>query len=300
MSSKTEAIPGFWLVLRRLLLAGLCLLLLGTFLIWRIDSPRVERFRMAMVDRAVPLLDWTLSPLSFAAGIVSDFQSYARVYEQNQELRRELQRMRDWQEVAIQLEQKNARLRALNNVRLSPRLSYVTGEVLTDSGSPFHQSALINIGLQDEISDGMAAMDDLGLVGRISGIGQRSARIVFITDINSRVPVLVQPSGQRGIVSGDNSGLPVLEFLEEASAVQAGDRVITSGDGGVFPSDLLVGQVLRAADGRLLVRPAADFRRLEYLRVLRTVEQPRIEGPGNLILPPSEEQSRAGPLGGGR
>ncbi|MFQ5623885.1 MAG: rod shape-determining protein MreC, partial [Paracoccaceae bacterium] len=104
---------------------------------------------MAVVDRIMPSLEWVLQPVNRVTRMVSDFQSYSRVYEQNQELRRELQRMKGWQEVALQLEQRNARLRALNNVRLSPRLTFVTGEVLTDSGSPFSQSALLNIGRQD-------------------------------------------------------------------------------------------------------------------------------------------------------
>ena len=68
--------------------------------------------------------------------MIDDFQSYARIYEQNQELRRELQQMKAWREAALQLEQKNARLLDLNQVRLDPQLTHVTGVVLADSGSP--------------------------------------------------------------------------------------------------------------------------------------------------------------------
>ena len=106
-------------------------------------------------------------------------------------------------EAALLLEQKNARLLDLNQVRLDPRLTHVTGVVLADSGSPFRQSVLLNVGARDGIIDGWATMDGLGLVGRISGVGEKTSRVILLTDSNSRVPVVVQPSGQRAILSGD-------------------------------------------------------------------------------------------------
>lgn len=224
---------------------------------------------MALVDRFVPTIDWTFGPINTVSRMVKDFQSYTRVYQQNQELREELQQMKGWHEAAIQLEQQNARLRELNNVRLSPRLTFVTGEILADSGSPFRQSGLVNIGSRDGVIEGAAAMDGLGLVGRVSGLAASSARILFVTDTSSRVPAIIRPSGQRTMVAGDNSTAPVLDFIEIPDEVKPGDRVVTSGAGGVFPPDLLIGQVTIGADGRTRVRPSADYRRLRYIRILR-------------------------------
>jgi rod shape-determining protein MreC len=241
---------------------------------------------MALIDRVVPSMDWAMAPVTWAVGVVEGFQSYARILEQNQELRRELQQMRAWREAALQLEQKNAKLLDLNQVRLDPRLTHVTGVVMADSGSPFRQSVLLNVGERDGIRDGWATMDGLGLVGRISGVGRTVSRVLLLTDASSRVPVLVQPSGQRAILAGDNSPLPPLDFLEKSDLVRPGDRVVTSGDGGVFPAGLLVGQVVQGADRRLRVAPAADYLRLEFLRVLRSHEAERIEEPGALIAPP--------------
>ncbi len=94
--------------------------------------------------------------------------------------------------------------------------------------------------------------------------------MILLTDTNSRIPVTIQPSGQHAILAGDNIGLPLLEFLETPELVRPGDRVVSSGDGGVFPAGLLVGQVVAGADRRLRVRLAADYERLEFLRVLRS------------------------------
>ena len=222
------------------------------FLVWRIDNARVEQLRVSLIDRLVPSFDWTVKPLAATARMIADLRAYSRVYEQNAELRRELQRMQGWREAALQLEQKNARLLALNNVRLNPRRTFVTGEVMADAGSPFRRSAMVNVGRVDGVEDGSAVMDGLGLVGRIAGVGEQSARVIFLGDGSSRVPAVVQPSGQRAMVSGDNSRAPVLEFIDQLDEVRPGDRVVSSGDGGLYPPDILIGQVVAGAG-----RPAA-------------------------------------------
>jgi len=144
-------------------------------------------------------------------------------------------------------------------VCLDPQLTYITGVVITDSGSPFRQSVLVNVGARDGIIDGWAAMDGIGLVGRISGVGQEISRVILLTDTSSRIPVTVQPSGQRAILAGDNTL--------------------------VFPPDLQVGQVARGTDGRLRVRLSADYERLKFLRVLRAQGHEVITDPGGLLAP---------------
>ena len=272
--------------IRRLLVGCLVLVLIAIFLLWRIDSPRAERIRAQLVDWVVPNMDWALVPVTETVNLVRGFQSYAALQRQNRELRDELQRMKAWKEAALQLGQENAKLLDLNKVRLDPALTVVTGQVLADSGSPFRQSVLLNVGgARDGIMDGWAVTDGLGLVGRISGVGDRSSRVLLLTDSASRVPVTIQPSGQRAVLSGDNSALPVLDFLEAPEEVRPGDRVISSGDGGVFPAGLLVGGVVLARDGRLRLRLAADYERLEFLRVLRSPPSESIDAPAGLIGP---------------
>jgi rod shape-determining protein MreC len=286
MARDRNADVDFLGPVRRILIGALALMLLAVFLLWRIDSPRVEQIRAGLTDRIVPNMEWAMLPVTRAAGMVENFRSYTRIYEQNQELRRELQQMKAWKEAALQLEQKNAKLLDLNQVRLNPRLTHVTGVVLADSGSPFRQSVLLNVGARDGILDGWATMDGLGLVGRISGVGQSSSRVILLTDTNSRIPVTIHPSGQRAILSGDNSAAPLLDFLESPDEIRPGDRVVSSGDGGVFPAGLLVGQVALGPDRRLRVRLSADYERLEFMRVLRSQPGERIDDPGDLVAPP--------------
>ena len=285
--------------IRRVLFGTVAVILLAIFLVWRIDSPRVERLRSQVIDSIIPSFDWVTLPVTNLVTMFEGFQSYARIYEQNQELRRELQQMRSWREAALQLEQKNAKLLDLNNVRLDPKLTYVTGVVLADSGSPFRQSVLLNIGQTDGIIDGWAVTDGLGLVGRISGVGRKSSRVLLLTDVNSRVPVVIEPSGQRSLLTGDNIPAPTLEFLDAPERVRPGDRVVSSGDGGVFPSGLLVGQVALGRDGQLRVRLSADYERLEFLRVLRSSPTEEVGGHGNLIAPVDGELAATEEVGAG-
>lgn len=271
--------------LRRLLISVLIFCLIGFFLVWRIDSPRVERFRAHVTDTFVPNLSWAMAPVTGTINLLKDFESYQRLSQQNRELRSELRQMQAWKEAALQLEQENARLLDLNNVRLDPRLTYITGVVLADSGSPFRQSVLINVGARDGLVDGWATMDGIGLVGRISGVADNTARVILLTDASSRIPAIVQPSGQRLIVAGDNSAAPVIDFLENSDQVRPGHRVISSGDGGVFPAGLLIGQVAADPSGKLRVILAADYQRLEFLRVLRHHGTTPVDDSANIIGP---------------
>jgi len=265
--------------------AVIILCLLGVFLVWRIDSPRVERFRSHVIDQVMPSFTWAMTPVMAITELALNFQSYQSLYEQNQELRRELQQMKSWKEAALQLEQENARLLDLNKVRLDPDLTRVTGVVLADSGSPFRQSVLLNVGARDGILDGWATMDELGLVGRISGVGAKSSRVILLTDASSRIPATIEPSGQSVLIVGDNTLAPPIDFIENPELVRPGDRIVSSGDGKVFPPGLLIGQVAKDPGGRLRVRLAADYERLKFLRVLRSTSRRDVDGPGTLIAP---------------
>ena len=259
--SKSWSIPITTLIF-------VCLILI--FILWRVDNTRTELIRTKIIDFVSPLTIPLNYPIKVVGDLVRYFEIYSSLLEENKELKRDLQNMAGWKEKALQLEQKNAQLRALNNVKLSEDLIWVTGEMMADSGSPFYQSGVINIGSKDGIKNGSAAVDGLGLVGRISGVGQKVARVLFLTDISSAIPIKIKRSNQKGLMIGDNSPWPLLEFVEEKGLITIGDRVFTSGDGNVFPSDILIGTILIDNKKKLRVKPVANFESLEFLRILNT------------------------------
>ncbi len=259
--SKSWSIPITTLIF-------VCLTLI--IILWRVDNTRTELIRTKIIDFVTPLTIPLNYPIKVVGDLVRYFEIYSSLLEENKELKRDLQNMTGWKEKALQLEQKNAQLRALNNVKLSEDLIWVTGEMMADSGSPFYQSGVINIGSKDGIKNGSAAVDGLGLVGRISGVGQNVARVLFLTDISSAIPIKIKRSNQKGLMIGDNSPWPLLEFVEEKGLINIGDRVFTSGDGNVFPSDILIGTILIDNKKKLRVKPVANFESLEFLRILNT------------------------------
>ena len=118
----------------------------------------------------------------------------------------------------------NARLRDLAHYTAPPVLHLVTSRVIADMGGAYAHSVMISAGSRDGVSKGQAVISDEGLVGRVAEAGYQASRVLLITDINSRVPVIVENSRDRAFLSGDNTNRPLLTFLTADAAVAPGDR----------------------------------------------------------------------------
>ena len=128
---------------------------------------------------------------------------------------------------------------------------------------------LLDAGSEQGVAVGMAALAPEGLVGRVVDVGRRSARVLLVTDFNSRIPVVVTGAGDQAVLEGDNSALPLLRFLPLNSGLSAGDRVLTFGRGGMLPAGLPVGRIVSStAEGKPRVRPLADWSRLDHVVLL--------------------------------
>jgi len=188
---------------------------------------------------------------------------------ENVRLREQNERLLEWQSAARQLALENASLRQVLNAEVEDqRPTAVTARVVADAGGPFVQTVLVNAGSDQGVAKGMAAVNERGLAGRVIEVGRRSARVLLLTDFNSRVPVMVEPSRDQAILAGDNSREPGLVFLPLNPRLSVGDRVVTSGRGGVLPPGLAVGVVSRVDERKVAVTPLVDWDRLGYLRLL--------------------------------
>lgn len=256
-----------------LLLVGAAL---GLILLSRIDRPAVERVRAVTADIFEPMLTAVSQPIAFIGNIVGTIDDMIFAHEENVRLRTENARLLQWQDVARRLEQDNASLRRL--LAAGPDLghSFVTGRVIADGGGLFVRTALINIGSKDGVKKGQATIGEGGYVGRVAEVGQRAARILLLTDLNSRLPVMIQETGHRAVLAGDNSPQPKLEYLHAGAKPQVGQMVVTSGDGGQFPVGIPVGEIVAVAEGNVRLRPFVELGRLDFLRVVQ-FEETRLE-----------------------
>ncbi|MBL0932042.1 MAG: rod shape-determining protein MreC, partial [Alphaproteobacteria bacterium] len=207
-------------------------------------------------------------PIDTAARMIDTARHYADVHEENRRLREENLRLLHWQQVARNLEAENRAMRDMQRVATEPGLTFVTARVIADAGGAFVRSVLIAAGTRDGIAKGQPALVPDGLVGRVGETGERAARVLLLTDLNSHVPVPIEGTRDRAIIDGDNSDMPKLTFLSSGARPQLGDRIVTSGDGGVFPPGLPVGIVVQTGEHGVRVRPFADFHRLEAIRIV--------------------------------
>jgi len=173
-----------------------------------------------------------------------------------------------WQQAALKLASENAQLRGLLKLTPEPTATYLTARVVANSGGAYVRSLMVYAGSENGVARGQAAVTGDGLVGRVSEVGSRAARVLLVTDLNSRVPVIVEGSQQRGLLAGDNSERPYLRYLDTGAAIRIGDRIVTSGQGGVFPPGLPVG-VVASLDGEApRVEPYVEVSRVGYLRIV--------------------------------
>jgi len=232
------------------------------------DQVLFESLRVAVSDTASPALDVLSRPLGALGHLMDRARDFVAVYQNNARLAEENEKLLRWQQAAFRLASENARLRELLKLTPEPATTFITARVIANSGGAYVRSLMIHAGSENGVERGQAAVTGEGLVGRVSEVGRQAARVLLVTDLNSRVPVIVEGPQQRALLTGDNSERPCLRYLNAGAEIKVGDRVVTSGQGGVFPPGLPVG-VVASLDGEApRVEPYVEMSRVEYLRIV--------------------------------
>lgn len=240
----------------------------GLMILGKTDSQIVERLRSQVVDSVAPLLEVVSQPIASVDRAIENARELAELRQLNADLREQNDRLTVWHRRAVRLEAENAALRGLLKVAPDPAQRYVSARVIADTGSVYVRSVLVAAGAEDGLAKNQVALSGDGLAGRVAEVGAHASRILLITDINSRIPVVVGPARDQAVLAGDNSAQPTLLYLAPGTSLKPGDRIVTSGYGGVFPPGLAVGVVAAVGDAGIRVRPYVDWGHLEYLRLV--------------------------------
>lgn len=240
----------------------------AVMVIGKADTIIIERVRAAVVDVATPVLNVIARPVQTVNDALAEVHDMIELRGELARLREENARLMSWQSVAQRLEAENKALRSFFAFRSGPQATFITARVVGDAGSAFVRSMLLNAGGRDGVENGQAVMTSDGLAGRITEVGEASARVLLITDINSRIPILVERTRDRAVLAGDNSRQPRLTLMPPGMSVEAGDRIVTSGHGGTYPAGLPVGVVASVSEKSVRVEPLVDWTRLEFVRVV--------------------------------
>jgi rod shape-determining protein MreC len=203
-----------------------------------------------------------------------------------EELERENRDLQQWRDLAERLAERNARYEALLRM---PEDSFgegadiehsIAAQLVLDSGGPFMRTLVANAGQVHGVQVGYIAVNENGLVGRVVSVGQRSSRVLMLDDYNSRIPVMGEASRVRAVLTGQATRRPELslypyqlqaprmDFIVGAQSLREGERVITSGDGGLYPRGIPVGVARRENDGAWRVALAAAQRPIDFVRII--------------------------------
>ncbi len=253
--------------LGRLMLPLLIIAAFGLMLLGKADALLAERARMTVADALAPIHAALSGPLAHLRGTLVAADDLVGIRAENTRLRDENERLRHWQSVALALDAENQRLKANLHWIPAPTPTYVTTRVVNEAGGVYARAVLLAVGPHHGITKGQIALDERGLVGRVTEVGARTARVLLITDLNSRIPVILENSRARAILVGTNGARPRLQYWPEGSNPAAGERVVTSAEADVFPANLPVGIVHYSAAHVPEVEPAARLDQLEILRI---------------------------------
>lgn len=219
---------------------------------------------------------------SFFDRLFGGWNSAARI----EELEAQNRELQAWRDLAERLAERNRRYEAL--LRMPPDTfgegadieNSIAAQLVLDSGGPFMRTLVANAGELHGVKVGYIAVNENGLVGRVVSVGQHSSRVLMLDDYNSRIPVMGESSRVRAVLAGQATRRPELslypyqlqaprmDFIVGAQSLREGERVITSGDGGLYPRGISVGVAQHQGDGSWRVSLAASQQPIDFVRII--------------------------------
>ncbi|MGD0750188.1 MAG: rod shape-determining protein MreC [Anaerolineales bacterium] len=249
-----------------LVIVGLVTLALGGYF-----SPVTNWFSRLTVDAQTWISDRYMAVVDF----LTVPRNVASLLQSNTELEAEVARL---QTQVIDLQQQVTETNILSALvdfaRANPEYSYKAASVIGRDPSPFLRYVIINVGSNEGVLPGMPVVTDKGLVGRVEAVIGEAARVQLVTDAASAVDVSLQASNTEAMLEGSVTGELSLNNISQDAVIQVGDVVLTSGLGGTYPPNLLVGQVvsIRKLQSELFqqaaIQPNVDFTRLQFILVI--------------------------------
>jgi len=225
--------------------------------------------RQAVDTVAAPVGGVVAKPGEWTGDIMGWLGSYAFTAGENRRLKRELVLLQQQADEAVRLKDENERLRAVLGIRTDPPIDMVTARIVSDARGPLANYRLANVGVEAGVMVGFPVLSERGLVGRVVGVARGASKVLLLTDAAAKTPVMIDRTNARAILTGDGGPNPKLEYLRGREPIRAGDRVLTSGDGGVLPRGLPVGRVVKGLDGRWRVALDADSGAIDWVRIMK-------------------------------
>ena len=207
------------------------------------------------------------APENKIENINSQIKDHLEIYDNYKNLESELETLKKKELINNFLIMENEKLRELINESINS--NEILAKVLIDKESPFLKSIILNKGSKDKLQIGMAVADEVYLVGKIIEVNYTNSRVLLLSDLNSKIPVVLEPIGMQAVVSGTGGDVGEIQYTKEEYGAQIKNKKIiayTSGQGGLFKPGLPVGKISK--DNINEINFFSDFKQLEYVKII--------------------------------
>jgi len=232
-----------------------------------INSKSLNFVRSAIKDVIYRTSFITSIPGNVIGPMFTNIQGHFEIYEQYEMVKLKLQQLKDQQNQISYLKIENDKLKKVIDDASVFSYETITSKVLVDKESPFLKSVILNKGFNSGLKKGMPILKGPYFVGRITEVNYLSSRVLLISDLNSKIPVLVEPMGYQAIMSGTGDEFALLDFLPKNHQLEVGNLVYTSGTGGIFFSGIPIGRI-ELIEEKLRVKFFSDLNQLYLINVI--------------------------------
>lgn len=233
-----------------------------------LSSDLNSSIRHTIFDHTVIITDAVQGPINHVTATIERLKTMWDMTSHNEMVMAENKRLMEWYQTANRLNEENKALRELLNVKEEEAVSKISALVMTDVNTHYSNTILVRSGEKQGLNKGQGVLSHEGLIGRVIETGENTSRVLLLSDINSRIPVTIESSQERAILAGANEAHPFLDHLPESHQVVAGQKVITSGHGGIFPYGVPVGETYMADNGKIAVKPYAQPNRASFVQIV--------------------------------
>lgn len=258
----------FRVFLKKLVVALVFVSALSLMLLSKADNLVLNQVNNSFLVVFNPIIKVLQLPAQVAFGIYDTIRDVAMVYQENKALKRENLDLLMLKNQVRTLKIENKLLGRMLHYTPPPEASFITAKIVAEEGDAFSHSMIAYANDTQNIHKGQVVLGAESVVGRVDDVNGRYIRILLFTDINSKIPVMVERSRARGILSGDNTTTPKLLFTVLGADINEGDMLVTSGVAGVFPAGLPVGIVSNISKDVISVETITDIERLEYVKIV--------------------------------
>ena len=258
----------FKIFTRKILIAVVFVSALAFMMLSKADTIVLNKTKTTVSMALSPIIKFMQLPGQIVYAAYQKTVDISMVYSQNKKLKQENAELLMLKNKLRTLQAENKLLAQMLNYTPVPKANFITAKVVAEEGDGFSHSLIVYIGKDHNVVKDQIVLGNDSVVGRVESVVGKYARVILITDIGSKIPVIVERSRERAILSGDNTLYPKLLYTNLNADIKKGDRIVTSGVAGVFPVGLPVGIVDNVTKDEITILPISDIERLEFIKIV--------------------------------